>query len=358
MKARWLLTPGVAVLGVFGFLVVLLFSPFMGQSKRLERQEPWLVALGGWSPNAQSEIPAEMLARYQNAAAMSCGLPPALIAGIWKVETNHGRFGGSVVGSDGVLRPPIYGPILDGSLAGTRAIRDTDNGQLDGNGTWDRAVGGGQFLPSTWRAINADGDGDGMSNPQDVDDATLATALLLCQNGAAEGDFESAVFAYNRSAVYVAEVLAAMESYGAPTAAVASGDWVAAAANPLLDLTPNARADWLSGQLDPRIYALLISWINTGQSVSVSVFRTGHSQYTSGGSVSNHWLWRGVDIWKVNGELVRAGCAGCQAMGQWILGQPNRTTELGSPWFSNAVLPGVTFTDSAHWNHIHVGWDQ
>ena len=37
-----------------------------------------------------------------------------------------------------------------------------------------------QFIPSTWSVVGVDGDGDGKRDPQDIDDAALATAVYLC----------------------------------------------------------------------------------------------------------------------------------------------------------------------------------
>ena len=37
-----------------------------------------------------------------------------------------------------------------------------------------------QFIPSTWPVVRVDADGDGKRNPQDIDDAALATAVYLC----------------------------------------------------------------------------------------------------------------------------------------------------------------------------------
>ncbi len=47
--------------------------------------------------------------------------------------------------------------------------------------TYDRAVGPMQFLPGTWGRWGSDGDRDGVSDPQDVDDAALAAARYLCE---------------------------------------------------------------------------------------------------------------------------------------------------------------------------------
>ena len=62
----------------------------------------------------------------------------------------------------------------------TAGIRDTDAGQYDADAKYDRAVGPMQFIPSTWSVVGVDADGDGKRNPQDIDDAALATAVYLC----------------------------------------------------------------------------------------------------------------------------------------------------------------------------------
>ncbi|WP_447407116.1 lytic murein transglycosylase, partial [Clostridium perfringens] len=72
----------------------------------------------------------------------------------------------------------IRGPALDGD--GVAAIADTDGGRWDGDTLWDRAVGPMQFIPDTWSRWGADGNGDGAADPNQIDDAALATARYLC----------------------------------------------------------------------------------------------------------------------------------------------------------------------------------
>ena len=130
-------------------------------------------------------IPAAALAAYQraesviNSADESCNLTWQLIAAIGRVESNHGRFGGNALDDNGVAQPGIYGIALDGSN-NTSVIRDTDAAQFDNDPVYDRAVGPMQFIPSTWSVVGVDADGDGQRNPQDIDDAALATAVYLC----------------------------------------------------------------------------------------------------------------------------------------------------------------------------------
>jgi hypothetical protein len=113
------------------------------------------------------------------------------------------------LGSDGVSRPEIRGPQLDGA-GPFAAIHDSDNGALDRDKVWDRAVGQMQFLPQTWRSVERDGDGDGTKNPDDIDDSALGSAVYLCGAGGSLAGVEGmsrAAFRYNHSDYYVQLVL-------------------------------------------------------------------------------------------------------------------------------------------------------
>lgn len=131
------------------------------------------------------------------------------------MESNHGRHGGNTLDAQGVARPGIFGPPLNGG-DGTSRISDTDAGQFDSDAVWDRAVGPMQFIPSTWSVVGVDADGDGQRNPQDIDDAALATAVYLCSGdddlGTTAGQ-QAAVYRYNHSQPYVDLVLSIMEAY-------------------------------------------------------------------------------------------------------------------------------------------------
>ena len=173
-------------------------------------------------------IPAPALAAYQrgaqiiNAADKSCNIPWELIAAIGRVESDHGRYGGNTLTEDGVSKPGIFGIALNGKN-GTQAINDTDGGQLDQDTVYDRAVGPMQFIPSTWQVVKVDADGDDQRNPQDMDDAALATAVYLCSgedNLSNRTGQEEAVYRYNHSQDYVNLVLRIMEAYS-------SGDYTA-----------------------------------------------------------------------------------------------------------------------------------
>lgn len=166
-------------------------------------------------------IPAAALAAYQraeqviNSADSSCNLRWQLVAAIGRVESDHGRYGGNVLGEDGRSRPGIYGIPLDGS-DGTSEIRDSDGGRFDDDEVYDRAVGPMQFIPQTWNIVGVDGDGDGKRDPQDIDDAALATAVYLCSGDedlSTYGGQKAAVYRYNHSQEYVDLVISIMNAY-------------------------------------------------------------------------------------------------------------------------------------------------
>jgi membrane-bound lytic murein transglycosylase B len=145
-----------------------------------------------------------------------CGLGWSLLAGIGAVESSHGRFGGARLDVTGRPSRPVIGLPLDGS-AGVRRIPDTDGGELDGDVVWDRAVGPMQFIPNTWRSWAVDADGDGVPDPQDIDDAALAAGRYLCSVGGDLRDperFWRALLTYNQSRSYGQEVLDYADYYG------------------------------------------------------------------------------------------------------------------------------------------------
>ena len=114
-----------------------------------------------------------------------------------------------------MAQPGIYGIALNGKND-TPNIVDTDAGQYDNDTIFDRAVGPMQFIPSTWSVVGVDADGDGERNPQDIDDAALATAVYLCSGDddlSTDAGPARRVYRYNHSNDYVDLVLSIMEAY-------------------------------------------------------------------------------------------------------------------------------------------------
>ena len=180
--------------------------------------------LAAWAQRLSTVVgvSATALQAYGNAqltAAVTlpaCRLTWTTLAGIGKVESDHGTTGGAKLQPDGKVVPPIIGPALDGT-GGRALVRDTDLGRLDGDTRYDRAIGPMQFLPSTWETYQADGDGDGITDPGDLNDAALAAADYLCANNrdlSKAADWWAAVLSYNEVTAYAQNVYAAADNYG------------------------------------------------------------------------------------------------------------------------------------------------
>jgi len=150
----------------------------------------------------------------------ACGLGWNTLAAIGTVESANGTYGGAILLGNGYTSKPIIGVQLDGGKFDGRtvaAIPDTDHGTLDGDASWDHAVGPLQFLPSTWATWGADGNGDGVASPNQIDDAALAAARYLCASGTmtTAAGWRAAVFSYNHSNGYVNEVAEIANRYAA-----------------------------------------------------------------------------------------------------------------------------------------------
>ncbi|GAA3655301.1 hypothetical protein GCM10022237_14040 [Nocardioides ginsengisoli] len=171
--------------------------------------------------SAATAIPPRALAAYARAHLRVAAEQPGCrvawnsLAAIGGVESRHGSVGGAVLGDDGVPRPEILGPVLDGGAFG--AVHDSDGGVLDGDATWDRAIGPLQFIPSTWETWGADGNGDGIADPNQIDDAALAAGRYLCHAGdlADPDTWRRAVFSFNHSDAYVADIAGLANRYAA-----------------------------------------------------------------------------------------------------------------------------------------------
>jgi membrane-bound lytic murein transglycosylase B len=162
-------------------------------------------------------IPLPALTAYARASMLApreCRIGWTTLAGIGWVESQHGTIGDRVLGQDGRSSEPILGPALDGGdFAAVPAT--SDSAQWHGDLAWDHAVGPMQFIPSTWRTWQTDGDGDGLADPNDIDDAALAAARYLCESGdlMAGDTWSRSIFSYNHSNDYVLDVYTAADTY-------------------------------------------------------------------------------------------------------------------------------------------------
>ncbi len=114
-------------------------------------------------------------------------------------------------------------------------------------------------------------------------------------------------------------------------------------------------SDYPSPRLDRRVRALLVA-IATHHRIRVSCIRTGHSWYVRGTDrVSNHTVWRAVDVDQVDGHPISRSNAAAHELARWIGqgGAGAAPSEVGSPW---AFGPRPWFSNDGHQDHLHVGF--
>lgn len=181
-------------------------------------------ALRTWAESLKGlvDIDPRAIMAYGNAELVlaqekpDCKLSWTTLAGIGKVETNHGTTNGTTLDDAGRPKKPIRGPALDGTN-GNKEIRDTDGGKYDDDTTYDRAVGPMQFIPSTWERWMDDADGDGQADPNDIDDVAVVAGYYLCADGrdlTQAEDWYAAIFSYNHKDSYVRNVYDNADAYG------------------------------------------------------------------------------------------------------------------------------------------------
>ena len=136
------------------------------------------------SGRAVSSIPPTYLALYQQAAVTCAGLPWTVLAGIGTVESDNGQ----------------------SAAAGVRS-----------GANFAGAEGPMQFEPATFSSVAVVGPGGAdPPSPYDPVDAVYSAAHLLCIDGGGDpATVARAIYAYNHSSDYVAQVLSLASSYGA-----------------------------------------------------------------------------------------------------------------------------------------------
>jgi hypothetical protein len=135
---------------------------------------------------ARRDIPADYLTWYTGAARQCPGLPWSVLAGIGKVESNHGR-------------SRLPGVRTGASSAGTE--------------------GPMQLLPATFAEFAVNADPGHRPNPYDAPDAIYTASRMLCADGArggTEDGIRQAIFAYRHAARLVTDVMAWALRYARP----------------------------------------------------------------------------------------------------------------------------------------------
>jgi hypothetical protein len=308
----------------------------------------------GASRYALADIPRTYLALYQHAAPTCPKLTWQVLAGIGKVETNHGQS----------HAPGVHAGLnAAGCCAGPMQFNLT-------NGP-----------PSTWQAF-------GRGDVYDPADAIPAAARKLCAGGLAgpapasdpcpqvlgPAALHAALLRYNHACWYVHEVVTLATRYtstsssptggsspdGSPRLGASRDPFVLALAhNPRISTTRghgcDPGPDLASGRLDLRVQSIL-AVLAQRHTVRISCLKTGHSRLVKGTRrVSNHWAWRAVDLDRVDGQPVSPTSTPARRLVAWLDGLegPLRPAEVGSPW---PLGHAPYFTDEGHQAHVHVGY--
>lgn len=111
---------------------------------------------------------------------------------------------------------PVYAPNYLSVQAQTgtpwqllAAVHRIETGQSGDTGrrSYAGATGPMQFMPATFAHYALDGDGDGRKVITDLDDALLSAGNYLRAGGADKGKYNQALYNYNHSTTYVANVM-------------------------------------------------------------------------------------------------------------------------------------------------------
>ncbi len=227
-----------------------------------------------------------------------------MLAAIGKIESDHGRSSAPGVRS-GVNRfGCCAGPMQFNIRNGRPSTWDTW-----GTGVVAQVYDPAHAVPAAARKLC----GDGLAQPQRIRQDP-------CPNVVGSAALHVALKRYNNACWYVHEVvtLAGRYTSTAPPAGPVPGPVRPRPGPQQTDHDhdqPRLRpaADLVSGKLDLRVQSLL-AVIAERHTIRLSCLRTGHSRFVKGTTrVSNHTVWRAVDIDVVDGRPVsRSSKAGAR----------------------------------------------
>lgn len=211
---KWLLiipiflsAPVVMVIGVLIFAFVLVTN--------VEEEAPEFTGTSGTvqlSQLGENEVPKEFIEHYQK-AGKAYGVPWTLLAAIHRVETH---FSSNLSESyAGAIGPTQFMP-----CTWTGWSHPTCSGLGRGNIDKNTLLDISQI--KKYGGYGVDGNGDGVADPMNIDDALHSTANYLAASGAKMNP-RKAVFTYNHSQKYVADVMGFFESYTGGVTEVSAG---------------------------------------------------------------------------------------------------------------------------------------
>lgn len=144
------------------------------------------------------EIPEEYISVYMDAAE-AYDIPWTLLAAHHRIETRFSTMDPllSPVGAEGHMQfmPCTF---VGWGYPGCGGLGEGDIPEHD---KMDPEV------IEQYGGYGVDANGDGIADPYDIEDAMHSAAKYLSMSGASDGDYEKAIFDYNKSEKYVQDVL-------------------------------------------------------------------------------------------------------------------------------------------------------
>ncbi|MDG5470406.1 lytic transglycosylase domain-containing protein [Jeotgalibacillus sp. ET6] len=185
------------------FITLLAISVYMVAQNDgiIGKTADWLEKAGA---PVELEVPPEYIEIYQRAEE-EYGVPWTLLAAHHRVETRFSTMETMVspVGAEGHMQ------FMPCTFVGWShpTCEGLGEGDIPADEMKDPAV------IEQYGGYGTDGNGDGIADPWDIEDAVYSAAHYLSKNGAADGDLERAIFTYNQSDEYVEDVLYYFNQY-------------------------------------------------------------------------------------------------------------------------------------------------
>ncbi|MFJ7933861.1 lytic transglycosylase domain-containing protein [Sporosarcina sp. NPDC096371] len=154
--------------------------------------------------HSATPIPEEYVSIYKEAAE-TYGIPWTLLAAHHRIETRFSKMDPllSPAGAEGHMQfmPCTF---VGWGYPGCSGL---------GKGEIPEADKTNPEIIKQYGGHGVDANGDGIADPYDIEDAIFSAANYLSKSGAAEGEYEKAIFDYNHSEKYVQDVLFYFNEY-------------------------------------------------------------------------------------------------------------------------------------------------
>lgn len=165
------------------------------EQKAAERTETWTTYASKRVDGPRIENGADFLDENRTwftRAEAQYGVPPAIIAGVLGLETNFGRFTGSARVLDALTTQGFDHPTRSAFFFSELReffvfCRDNKRDPAEALGSYAGAMGWAQFMPSNYRRLAVDFDGDGYRDLWTAADAIGSIARYLVEYDPARG---------------------------------------------------------------------------------------------------------------------------------------------------------------------------